>query len=134
MKLSLYKIIHNNGEVFYTNDRRELINNINDANKNDADFHKVNINTINGLLYNKSKQTRGFKEIHRYDAQEYFKDYLDVYVDGLMKKKDYAPQTILRFKNHFTSFINAIELEGRNSGQNDQQIRERINAVGLVKV
>jgi len=134
MKLSLYKIIHTNGEVFYTNDRRELINNINDANKDVADFHKVNINTINGLLYNKSKQTRGFREIQRYDAQEYFKEYLDVYVDSLMKKKDYAPQTILRFKNHFTSFINTIELDGRNSGQNDEQIRERINAVGLVKV
>jgi|TARA_R110000803_G_scaffold56474_2_gene113812 hypothetical protein len=134
MKISIYKIIKSDDTCYYTNDRRELIETINTANKDVDGFKAVNINTINGLLYNKSKQLRGIKSIERYDGQEYYKEYIDKYVEWLMEQQEYSPHTIKRFKNHFLKFINSIEISSRNNGDGDDIIRDRITAVGMIKV
>tara|TARA_R110000803_G_scaffold65958_1_gene127234 strand:+ start:66 stop:470 length:405 start_codon:yes stop_codon:yes gene_type:complete len=134
MKFSIYKIVHNDDTCYYTNDRRELIDTINNSNKDVDGFKEVNINTINGLLYNKSKQLRGIKSIERFDGQEYYKQYIDKYVEWLMEQHEYSPHTIKRFKNQFIKFINSIEISSRNNGDGDDVIRHRISAVGMIAV
>jgi|TARA_R110002096_G_C14257415_1_gene694351 hypothetical protein len=134
MKKTIYKLTKKNDDVYYTNNRHELVDVINKDNTEDDTFKPYNINTINGLLYNNNKQRRGVKALERFNGQEYFKEYLDDYANQLTEQKTYTHQTIRKFKQHFLSFLNEIEITSRNNGDDDAVIRQRINSVGLLKI
>ena len=74
MKKTIYKLTKKNDDVYYTNNRHELVDVINKDNTEDDTFKPYNINTINGLLYNNNKQRRGVKALERFNGQDYFKD------------------------------------------------------------
>jgi len=139
MKSTIYKIIMNDDKCYYTDNRHNLVQVINEVNKNDDKFKPYNINTINGILYNKNKIIRGVKSVERFDAMDYYKEYIDEYTEQLIKKaekqnKTYSPAVIKRFKQHFITLLNSIEFDGRNNGETDDAIKSKINAMGLIKV
>ena len=112
---------------------------INEVNKDVADFKPYTINTINGILYNKNKVIRGVKSVERFDATDYYKEYIDEYTNQLINKaqkqnKTYSPAVVKRFQAHFITLLNAIEFDARNNGETDDAIKNKINAVGLIKV
>jgi len=139
MKSTIYKIIMNDDKCYYTDDRNNLVEVINEVNKDVADFKPYTINTINGILYNKNKVIRGVKSVERFDATDYYKEYIDEYTNQLINKaqkqnKTYSPAVIKRFQAHFITLLNAIEFDARNNGETDDAIKNKINAVGLIKV
>tara|TARA_R110002096_G_scaffold191700_4_gene373191 strand:+ start:184 stop:603 length:420 start_codon:yes stop_codon:yes gene_type:complete len=139
MKSTIYKIVMNDDKCYYTDNRHNLVQVINEVNKNDDKFKPYNINTINGILYNKNKIIRGVKSVERFDAMDYYKEYIDEYTEQLIKKaekqnKTYSPAVIKRFKQHFITLLNSIEFDGRNNGETDDAIKSKINAMGLIKV
>jgi hypothetical protein len=50
------------------------------------------------------------------------------------QNKTYSPDTIKRFQYQFIKLLNAIEFNGRNSGESDEVIKNKINAIGLIQV
>jgi len=139
MKSTIYKIIMNDDKCYYTDDRNNLVEVINEVNKDVADFKPYTINTINGILYNKNKVIRGVKSVERFDATDYYKEYIDEYTNQLINKaqkqnKTYSPAVVKRFQAHFITLLNAIEFDARNNGETDDAIKNKINAVGLIKV
>ena len=99
----------------------------------------VKINTINGILYNQNKIIRGVKSVERFNAIDYYDDYIKDYTEQLINKaqkqnKTYSPAVIKRFQAHFITLLNAIEFDARNNGETDDAIKTKINAVGLIKV
>jgi len=122
--------------MFFSNSREHSIDAINKYHEGEDEWKPYNINTINGIIYNNNKKSRGVKSIERYPVKEYYADYLDRYTSSLLENaqnlnKDYSNHSISRFQNHFLSFINNIELVGRNNGDSDETIHERIISVGL---
>jgi hypothetical protein len=139
MKSTIYKIIMNDDKCYYTDDRNNLVEVINEVNKDVVDFKPYTINTINGILYNKNKVIRGVKSVERFDATDYYKEYIDEYTNQLINKaqkqnKTYSPAVVKRFQAHFITLLNAIEFDARNNGETDDAIKNKINAVGLIKV
>lgn len=139
MKSTIYKIIKNDDKCYYTDNRNNLVEVINDANKDNADFKPYTINTINGILYNQNKIIRGVKSVERFNAIDYYDDYIKDYTEQLINKaqkqnKTYSPAVIKRFQAHFITLLNAIEFDARNNGETDDAIKNKINAVGLIKV
>ena len=47
----IFKITLDDDKIYYTADRNDVVNKINDFHKDDETFKKYNINTINGVLY-----------------------------------------------------------------------------------
>lgn len=136
MRSTVYKVVFDDDSVFFSNSREDVIGAINKFHEGDDSFKVYNINTINGIIYNNNKKTRGVKSINRYPVKEYYADYLDRYTESLLENaqklnKEYSHHTISRFKNHFLSFINNIELVGRNNGDSEETIHDRIMSVGL---
>jgi len=139
MKLTIYKIILNDDKCYFTDNRKNLVQVINDANKDTENFKPYTLSTINGILYNKNKIIRGVKSVERFNATDYYCDYVDTYTQQIIKNaekqnKTYSPDTIKRFQYQFIKLLNAIEFNGRNSGESDEVIKNKINAIGLIKV
>lgn len=136
MRTTIYKIVFPDDSQFYTNDRVDIIDSINAYHIDDETFKPYNINTVNGVLYNGNQKTRGVKTIERFTVAEYFQEYTDRYTKSLIENaslfnKNYSPHSIKRFQNHFLSFINNLEITGRNNGDSDETIHKRILDVGL---
>ena len=139
MKLTIYKIILNDDKCYFTDNRKNLVQVINDANKDNENFKPYTISTINGILYNNNKIIRGVKSVERFNATDYYCDYVDTYTQQIIKNaekqnKTYSPDTIKRFQYQFIKLLNAIEFNGRNSGESDEVIKNKINAIGLIQV
>ena len=139
MKLTIYKITFNDGECYYTDSRENLVEAVNEKNKNTENYKPYKLGTINGIIYNKNKIMRGCKEIEKFNAMDYYKDYLDIYINnmiesGTKQNKSYTDSTIKRFKYQFIQLLNAIELTARNDGEDDAFIKHKINAIGLISV
>ncbi len=139
MKLIIYKITMNDDKCYYTDSREDLVSYVNNYYKDDATFKQYTISTINGILYNKYENARGIKSIEKFDANEYYKNYLDIYINNLNEKakaknKTYSDGTIKRFKYHYITLLNTIEFEARNNGDNDDIVKQKINTIGLIKV
>ena len=82
---------------------------------------------------------RGCKAIEKFDAMDYYKEYLDIYINNLIESgtkqnKSYTEATLRRFKYQFIQLLNAIELTARNAGETDDTIKHKINAIGLISV
>jgi len=136
MRSTIYKIKFDDDTEFFSNSRKDALNAINKHNEADKTFKPYNINTINGILYNNNKKTRGAQSVERYSVKEYYADYLDRYTDSLLENaekqnKNYSDHSIKRFQNHFLGFINNVEMTGRNLGESDDVIHNRIIDVGL---
>ncbi len=139
MKLTIYKIIMNDDSCYFTDNRNNLVEVINNANKDVENYKPYTISTINGILYNGNKIIRGVKSVERFNAIDYYNDYVNEYTEQLIKNaekqnKHYSPSTIKRFQHQFITLLNAIEFNGRNSGESDEVIKNKINAIGLIKV
>ena len=139
MKLTIYKITFNVDKCYYTDSRENLVEAINEKNKTMDNYKPYKLGTINGIIYNKNKIMRGCKTIEKFDAMEYYKDYLDIYINNLIESgtkqnKSYTDGTIKRFKYQFIQLLNAIELNARNDGETDDTIKHKINAIGLISV
>jgi hypothetical protein len=136
MRTTLYKVVFPDKTQYYTNDRTDVIDAINNYHIDDEQFKPYNINTVNGILYNGNQKTRGVESIERFQVADYFQEYKDRYTKSLLENaerfnKDYSHHSIKRFQNHFLSFINNIEITGRNNGDSDETIHKRILDVGL---
>jgi len=139
MKLTIYKITFNDDECYYTDSRENLVEAVNEKNKTATNYKPYKLGTINGIIYNKNKIMRGCKTIEKFDAMEYYKEYLDIYINNLVangtkQNKSYTDSTIKRFKYQFIQLLNAIELNARNDGEDDAFIKHKINAIGLISV
>tara|TARA_R110002153_G_scaffold179870_3_gene333317 strand:- start:91 stop:510 length:420 start_codon:yes stop_codon:yes gene_type:complete len=139
MKSTIYKTILKDNTCYFTDNRHNLVEYINEANKDIDGFKPYTINTINGILYCNNKIGRGAKSVEKFKAHDYYSDYINEYTDQLIKNaekrnKTYRPAVISRFQAHFITLLNAIEFDGRNSGETDDIIKNKINALGLIRV
>ena len=139
MKLNIYKITFNDDKCYYTDSRENLVEAVNEKNKTADNYKPYKIGTVNGIIYNKNKVLRGCKTIEKFDAMEYYKEYLDIYINtlianGTKQHKSYTEATLKRFKYQFVQLLNAIELNARNEGETDDTIKQKINAIGLISV
>jgi len=132
---TIFKITFTDNTIYFTTDRNDVVNKINDFNKDDVRFKKYTIGTINGVLYNKQKKVRGVKDVERFNAREFYKDYIENYTTKIHNNtngKVYHPQSIKRLQNHFIEFINMEILIAKNSGETDDNIKQHINKVAML--
>ena len=113
--------------VFYTNDRSEICDFLNKRNEGVENYRPYTTNKINSVLYNNTKKTIGFKTIERFYVNEYYREYIDAYVNNLLLKKQYTDKSLARIKNQYLLFINDIEIALRNNGEGDDVVKERIH-------
>ena len=113
--------------VFYTNDRSEICDFLNKKNAGVENYRPYTTNKINSVLYNNTKKTIGFKTIERFYVNEYYREYIDAYVNNLLLKKTYTDKSLARIKNQYLLFINDIEIALRNNGEGDDVVKERIH-------
>jgi len=138
--MMIYKLTFDDGKCFYTDDRHDMVDVINEKNKDDETFKKFKYSTIDGILYNRYKKYRGgIKSVEKFDAQTYYQQYIDTYIANLVENKAKANKTysdgaIKRFKYHFITLLNAIEFEARNNGDTDEMVEHKIKTMGMIKV
>ena len=134
---TIFKITFADDTTYYTADRIDVVNKINDFHKDDDTFKKYTIGTINGVLYNSQKNVRGVKNVERFNVRDFYKDYIDTYTEKINKNKNgknYNEQSIKRLQNHFISFINMEILTAKNNGETDDNIKENIYKIAMLKV
>ena len=134
---TIFKITFTDDTTYYTADRIDVVNKINDFHKDDDAFKKYTIGTINGVLYNSQKNVRGVKNVERFNVRDFYKDYIDTYTEKINKNKNgknYNEQSIKRLQNHFISFINMEILTAKNNGETDDNIKENIYKIAMLKV
>jgi hypothetical protein len=134
---TIFKITFTDDTTYYTADRIDVVNKINDFHKDDDTFKKYTIGTINGVLYNSQKNVRGVKNVERFNVRDFYKDYIDTYTEKINKNKNgknYNEQSIKRLQNHFISFINMEILTAKNNGETDDNIKENIYKIAMLKV
>ena len=132
---TIFKITFPNDATYYSADRMDIVDKINEFHKDDENFKPYTINTINGVLYNKQKTTRGVNQVERLNVRDFYKDYIDKYTDKIHKNKagkQYNEQSIKRLQNHFIQFINMEILPAKNSGETDDNIKEHIYKVAML--
>ena len=129
----IFKLTLDDDTIYYTADRNDVVNKINDYHKDDETFKRYNINTINGVLYNKQKNWRGgIKNVERIGVRDFYKDYIDKYTKKINKTlinkngKEYNEQSIKRLQNHFINFINMEILPQLNNGETYDNIKPQI--------
>lgn len=128
----IFKITLDDDKIYYTADRNDVVNKINDFHKDDETFKKYNINTINGVLYNRQKSWRGVKNVERIAVRDFYKDYIDRYTEKINKTlinkngKQYTDQSLKRLQNLFIIFINAEIIPRMNDGETDDNIKQHI--------
>jgi ATP-dependent protease HslVU (ClpYQ) ATPase subunit len=127
MRITLYKMTLDDDSVFYTNDRSEICDFLNKKNVGVENYRPYTTNKINSVLYNNTKKTIGFKTIERFYVNEYYREYIDAYVNNLLLKKTYTDKSLARIKNQYLLFINDIEIALRNNGEGDDVVKERIH-------
>ena len=127
MRITLYKMTLDDDSVFYTNDRSEICDFLNKKNVGVDGYKPYTTNKINSVLYNNTKKTIGFKSIERFYVNEYYREYIDAYVNNLLLKKTYTDKSLARIKNQYLLFINDIEIALRNNGEGDDVVKERIH-------
>ena len=132
MRLTLYKTILDDDTHFYTNDRREICQFLNNRNRYNDGYKPYTTNRINGVLYNNSTKRDGFVDIQKFYVNEYFKEYTDKYINNLLKKKNYTENSLNRVKNQYVAFINSIEINMRNNGAGDDAVAERLRQTTLM--
>tara|TARA_R110002049_G_scaffold69869_2_gene180815 strand:+ start:1404 stop:1805 length:402 start_codon:yes stop_codon:yes gene_type:complete len=126
MRLTLYKLITNDDKQFYCNDRREIINYLNNKNQAVDGWEPYTLNRINGVIYNNSSKNNDIKSLNRYYVNDYYKDYIDKYIIELLKKKHYTDKSLNRVRNQYVMFINGLEVSMRNNGLSDDDIKNRL--------
>jgi len=135
---TIFKITLEDDKSYYTTSRVDVVNKINDYHKDDETFKQYNINTINGVLYNNNKKVRGVKNVERFNVRDFYKDYIDTYTDKINGSsfnhgKNYSQSSIKRLQNQFIDFINMEILEQKNNGETDDNIKEHIYKVAMLK-
>jgi len=140
MRMIIYKITFDDDKCFYTDNRNDLVVAINERNKHDDTFKKFKHSTIDGILYNNYKKHRGgVKSVEKFDAQTYYEEYINTYINNIIEKraksnKTYSDGAIKRFKYHFITLLNSIEFDARNNGDTDEMVKEKIETIGMIKV
>jgi|TARA_R110000824_G_scaffold200682_1_gene384711 hypothetical protein len=132
---TIFKITLPDDTIYYTTSRNDVVNKINDFNKDDGRFKKYTIGTINGVLYNNQKKVRGVKDVERFNVRDFYKEYIDTYTDKIHNNsngKIYNEHSIKRLQNHFIAFINMEILTAKNSGETDDNIKQHINKVAML--
>lgn len=126
---TVFKITHNDDSIYYTTDRKDVVDNINNYHIDNTEFKKYTMGTINGVLYNKNKKVRGVKDVEAFNVRDFYKEYIDVYTSKINRLPDaqrYSPLSIKRLQNNFITFINAEIIEMKNNNNTDEEIKEHI--------
>ena len=71
MKTSIYKITFEDDKIIITNNRPQIADEYNRIYKDKENFKPININTINGMLYNKNKLKKDIKTFERFNYDDY---------------------------------------------------------------
>tara|TARA_R110000803_G_scaffold21943_1_gene54807 strand:+ start:1081 stop:1500 length:420 start_codon:yes stop_codon:yes gene_type:complete len=134
---TIFKITFNDDTIYFTTSRNDVINKINEFHKDDENFKKYTLGTINGVLYNTQKKVRGVKDVERFNVRDFYKEFIDSYTDKINKNrindgKTYSPHSIQRLQNRFIEFINMEILDAKNNGQTDDTIKEHIYKVATL--
>ncbi len=133
---TIFKITFTDDTIYYTADRNDVVNKINDFYKDDENFKPYTLGTINGVLYNNQKKVRGVNNVERFNVRDFYKDFIDKYTDKIVKNKngkEYHEQSIKRLQNIFISFINMEILTAKNNGETDDKIKEHIYNMAMLK-
>lgn len=133
---TIFKITFTDDRVYYTADRTDVVDKINEYHKDDEKFKQYTIGTINGVLYNNQKKVRGVKYVERFNVRDFYKEFIDRYTEKINQNKNgktYNEQSIKRLQNQFINFINMEILPAKNSGETDDTIKEHIYKVAMLK-
>lgn len=128
---TIFKIIFEDDTCYYTPSRLDVVAKINEYHKDNVGFKQYNINTINGVLYNHNKKTRGVVGVESFAVREFYKEYITAYTKKISGSdfnmgKPYSEKSIKRLQNQFINFINMEILTQKNTGVPDDTINEYI--------
>lgn len=130
MKTTIYKITFDDDRVIITNDRPKIAEEYNRIYKDKENFKPYNINTINGMLYNKNKLKKNIKSFERFDYNDHYKNYIDEYNNKLEKSgKNYKPTSKRTKTNNVLNMIFDIESHYTNNNKDKDEMQERIKQV-----
>tara|TARA_R110002153_G_scaffold6977_2_gene31625 strand:- start:47 stop:457 length:411 start_codon:yes stop_codon:yes gene_type:complete len=129
MKTTIYKIKFKDGKTILTNDRPSIADEYNRIYRDKEGFKEFNINTINGMLYNKNKLKKDIEAFDRFSYREYYKDYIEQYEKTLNSSLKSTPlkKTYVRVRtNNVLNMIFDIESNYINNNKDITEMEQRI--------
>ena len=130
MKTTIYKITFEDDKIIITNNRPQIVDEYNRIYKDKENFKPFNINTINGMLYNKNKLKKDIKTFERFNYTDHYKNYIDEYNNKLEQNgKVYKPKSKQQKINNVLNMIFDIESYYTNHNKDKDEMIDRIQQV-----
>ena len=127
MKTTIYKITFQDDKIIITNNRPQIADEYNRIYKDKENFKPININTINGMLYNKNKLKKDIKTFERFNYDDYYKNYIDAYKQKLTESnKNYTERTEKTKINNLLNLIFDTECYYTNHNKDKNEMIDRI--------
>ena len=125
----IYFITLENNQIIFTNNKKELIDKINQVYQDNPLFRPYDTNKLNNIIFKKNIKQKEIKDIQIYNMNEYYQPFVDKYLETIKQKtikhnniiKHYQPAVIEKKLKLFVNTLYQKENILRKSGIQDKQ-------------